>query len=319
MLDKPIREIILKDFVGCITQHRGMPRRLGPPGVLARHIHHLRLFGLRSLLTAEFPQQRSLKPQSSVENCLGEEHPPCLSVLFGPCLSGSRSMSQGDYDEDEYHLPLQDQRVFGAGIKRKRVPFVRAESEPTTSAVEPTKPGLGDRYLSIVLPQHDHSANEENNLDQDRSKGVVCTVCRFPTTSSLPTAGVKPTQVHGSSLVHQVCLSHSHPPSHLDRENVGLKYLSSYGWDPDSRRGLGPSGSGIRIPIKADVKNDTIGIGFLKSDPTRVHKESKTKPNKQRLSAKQVQNQIAAGRKREMQLNNAFYGKDLEAYLGSQG
>lgn len=225
-------------------------------------------------------------------------------------------MSQGGRDDDEYHLPLQDQRVFGAGIKRKRVPFVRAESEPTTSPVKPNRPGLGDRYLSIVLPQHVQSPSEGSDSDHDRTKELVCTVCNFPMPSSSPTAGVKPAQVHESSLVHQVCLSHSHPPSHLDRENVGLKYLSSYGWDPDARRGLGPSGSGIRIPIKRDVKNDTIGLGLQKPDPTRVQKEDKTKP---RLSAKQVRNQIAARRKREMQLNDAFYGKNLDAYLRPPG
>jgi G-patch domain len=220
------------------------------------------------------------------------------------------------HEDDEYFLPLQDQQVFGAGIRRKRVPFVRAESEPPCPSQAPPKQGLGDRYLSIVLPRS--SADAENVQKQSidapedtmTSDEVVCTVCKLPI---IPAASSGPTKPHGSSLAHQVCLSHSHPPSHLDREKMGLKYLSSYGWDPDARRGLGATETGIRVPIKSRIKNNTVGLGVKDSDRVQVQKEAKKNT---RLNAKQMRQQQAAGKKREMQLRDAFYGKDLEAYLG---
>ncbi len=222
-------------------------------------------------------------------------------------------MSQED---DEYFLPLQDQHVFGAGIRRKRVPFVRAESEPARAPQASPNPGLGDRYLSIVLPQSSKNAEDLRqqssgaSQDSKTSGEVVCAVCKLWITSSTSSTPTKP---HESSLAHQVCLAHSHPPSHLDRENIGLKYLSSYGWDPDAHRGLGATEAGIRVPIKSKIKNDTVGLGINDSDRVRVKKEAK---DKVRLNAKQVRNQEAAGKKREMQLRDAFYGKDLGADLG---
>lgn len=226
------------------------------------------------------------------------------------------SMSQED---DEYFLPLQDQRVFGAGIKRKRVPFVPAESEPTSASQACPKPGLGDRYLSIVLPRVEKDAEgprerpQKSQSHESSANQAICAVCKLPVTSDTLAGAAKP---HESTLAHQVCLSHSHPPSHLDRRNVGLKYLSSYGWDPDARRGLGATGTGIRVPIKGKIKNDTVGLGVKQSDHIRVQKEAK---DKKKLNAKEVRKQEAAGKKREMQLRDAFYGKDLETYLGPRG
>lgn len=225
-------------------------------------------------------------------------------------------MSQED---DEYFLPLQDQQIFGAGIKRKRVQFVRAGSEPTHPSQAYPNPGLGDRYLSIVLPQNPETS--ENG--EERPPGVekeitandevLCALCHLPIT---PATSRTPAKPHESSLAHQVCLAHSHPPSHLDREHIGLRYLSSYGWDPDARRGLGATETGISFPIKGKIKNDTVGLGVTDRDRVRVQKESKVKA---RLNAKQMRKQDVAGKQREMQLRDAFYGKDLEAYLGPTG
>lgn len=190
-------------------------------------------------------------------------------------------------NEEEYFLPLQDQQIFGAGIRRKRVPFVRAESEPLPPPQPVPKPGLGDRYLAIVLPQ---SSENEEKAAQEQSK-AVCEICKLPITPAITTAngGTRP---HESSLAHQVCLAHSHPPSHLDRDHAGLKYLASYGWDPDARRGLGATQTGIRVPIKSKIKNDTIGLGVREM---RVAKEVKVKV---RLNAKQAREQEALGKKR---------------------
>jgi G-patch domain len=224
-------------------------------------------------------------------------------------------------EDEDYFVPLQDQRVFGAGIKRKRVPFVPAQSEPPPPSPTAPKLGLGDRYLSIVLPRTPDISDGEQTTppvpeiqkDEPPTKDTVCPICSLRITSA--TSATK-SKAHESSLAHQVCLEHSHPPSHLDRAHVGLKYLSAYGWDPDARRGLGASGAGIRVPIKSKIKNDTVGLGVAENDRVRVQKEAKAKA---RLNAKQVRKQEDAEKKREKQLREAFYGKDLEAYLGPDG
>lgn len=219
-------------------------------------------------------------------------------------------------EDEDYYLPLQDQQVFGAGIRRRRVPFVRAASEPTPASQTLIKPSLGDRYLSIVLPQgaKDTKRPQEQLVggqnDRSAPPEAICTVCKLPITSTMSSSTIKP---HESLLAHQVCLTHSHPPSHLDRGHMGLKYLSSFGWDPDARSGLGATGAGILVPVKSKTKNDTVGLGVNHSDHTRVQKVAK---EKLRLNAKQVRKQEAEGKKRELQLRNAFYGNDLEDYLG---
>ena len=55
--------------------------------------------------------------------------------------------------DDKDSTPLEAQRVFGAGLKRKRIDFVPAESLSSTDvAPQPnTSSSIGDRYLSIVL------------------------------------------------------------------------------------------------------------------------------------------------------------------------
>ena len=67
------------------------------------------------------------------------------------------------HDDQDYFLPLEDQRVFGAGIRRKRVPFIRSsehelnttDSSASTTGAASTQPGpsIANTYLSIVLPK----------------------------------------------------------------------------------------------------------------------------------------------------------------------
>jgi len=227
--------------------------------------------------------------------------------------------------DDEYFLPLEDQRVFGAGIKRKRIAFVPSSTlESVTST--PTKAVATtshDRYLSIIEKKcggdaQSTEAQSPTATPTAEAPQNLCPICHLPLSASdtgtdTATNSTLSKSSHESSIAHQVCLSHSHPPSHLDRQRVGLKYLSSYGWDPDSRQGLGVMGEGIRAPLKGKIKNDTTGLG--------VDTESGVKTKKRpqpvvRLNAKQVRQQEAEGKKREAKLRDAFYGKDLEQYLG---
>ena len=227
--------------------------------------------------------------------------------------------------EEEYSVPLEDQRVFGAGIKRKRVNFVPAESKPLPPTRRTPDTGtVGDRYLSIVLGRT-HSQTHTDfeaklgqedaqtpSLQQSSAGETLCEICDLPIEPS-NVAELDTPRPHEASIAHQVCLAHSHPPSYLDRSRQGLKYLSSYGWDPDSRLGLGASGAGIRVPIKGKIKNDTAGLG-IEQPNKNVSKEEKV----EKLDAKKVRMREEEGRKKTERLQELFYRSDnLEKYLGS--
>ncbi|KAM0180825.1 hypothetical protein ACHAPF_002118 [Botrytis cinerea] len=233
-------------------------------------------------------------------------------------------------DEDTYEIPLQDQRAFGAGIKRKRVKFVPSTS---SSTIEPTPStssakSISDFYLKLVLPQDTstpESTSRENSLPLRHSE--VCEVCKLPLSTDLesiinndeagssgpsnPTSSAKP-RLHEASLAHQVCLNHSHPPSHVDRNRKGLTYLSSYGWDPDSRLGLGASGQGIQFPIKTKPKDDKLGIGVVMPKKGEIRKKEKP----QKLDAGKVRNLHEKDRRKGEKLREMFYrNDDVERYL----
>ena len=126
---------------------------------------------------------------------------------------------------------------------------------------------------------------------------------------------------HESSIAHQVCLQHSHPPSHLDRAHVGVRYLSSYGWDPDNRKGLGAREEGITIPVKAKEKKDTAGLQETldEDEVAKVRRKmsSWAKEDKVvKMNAKEVRIKDMEVKKRAETLRQNFYGPDLEKYLG---
>lgn len=232
--------------------------------------------------------------------------------------------------DEESTVPLQDQRVFGAGIKRKRVPFVpaRPDSPLLGTDTSSTSSKIGDRYLSVVfqdtgLQKGDKTpkgftpeqvdATAEGYMTavsaEDSTDRVLCEICRLPMeyTNGTMLSNSRP---HEASLAHQVCLAHSHPPSHLDRTRKGLQYLSSYGWDPDSRLGLGVAGEGIRVPIKAKPKNNTVGLGAEMQTRKPFEK-------KQRLDAKQARQKAQEDRRQRERLQELFYrNDDVEKLLG---
>lgn len=234
-------------------------------------------------------------------------------------------------DEDTYEIPLQDQRFFGAGIKRKRVKFVPSTS---SSTIQPTSTSrsaksISDSYLRLVLPKDPQApevTSTENFIPPEGSE--VCEVCKLPLSTDLktitdndaadssdishPTSSTK-TRPHEASLAHQVCLNHSHPPSHVDRNRKGLTYLSSYGWDPDSRLGLGASGQGIQYPIKTKPKDDKLGIGVVLPKEGEIRKKDKI----QKLDAGKVRKLHEKDRRKGEKLREMFYrNNDVERYLG---
>lgn len=241
-------------------------------------------------------------------------------------------------DDEDYFLPVEDQRVFGAGIRRKKIAFVPAtSSDSTLPKAHPSRStSSAERYLSIVLPkiakeqeygqqgkgQKDGdvpvAGQDQSVTETDPSQVVAetCTVCK----QYLPSPDDKVAiEAHESSIAHQLGLEHSHPPSHLDRENVGLRYLTTYGWDPDSRRGLGARQEGIRIPIKPKEKKDTAGLRETVEDDGRVTKRGAAIRKHEkvvRLNAKQVRMKDLEAKKKAERLRRSFYGPDLERYLG---
>ena len=252
-------------------------------------------------------------------------------------MAATRSYAyMADSDED-YYLPLQDQRVFGAGIKRKKINFIPASTSESPLPTSSQKNDIGSRYLSIVLPKStsqspngtptttpgvsgqasdqpsDQTAEEapRQHLGQPSTSADLCPICALPLSTP---------STHESSLPHQLCLQHVHPPSHLPREHIGLRYLTTHGWDPDSRLGLGALQEGITVPIKARDKQDTAGLREQENEDEVARKKKDVKRESKekivRLDARELRKRDGEARKRAAMLRANFYGPDLEKYLG---
>ena len=239
-------------------------------------------------------------------------------------------------DDDEAHtIPLQDQRVFGAGVRRQRINFVPSASAvvEADSMAASRNSSVANRYLSTVLqskpshlgaledtPSHTRESTQDDTdgvsqsfLDQ-ASTQTICEICRLPVEKGWPNPGPtseKPATAHATSIAHQYCLEASKPPSHLDRGHVGFKYLSSYGWDADTKIGLGATGQGIPAPIKGVMKNDTVGIGLV------LDKNANARPTKpKRLNAKEARKMEARQKRSRAKMEELFYGSgDMQRYL----
>ncbi|GAB7350751.1 hypothetical protein MBLNU459_g1300t1 [Dothideomycetes sp. NU459] len=257
-----------------------------------------------------------------------------------------------DSDEDTYTVPLRDQRYFGAGIKRKRVQFVPSSGNVASGGLAKSDDPVSsasERYLSIVLnraqPTPAPAPAPTSPAGQDSVASAVpgdaprqhaesqpppppqtapattmtttsadaCPVCNLPLASSAAPTG------HASSLAHQICLPHSHPPSALDRKRKGISMLRSHGWDPDGRVGLGASGEGILHPIKPKVKRDTVGLGAEREDDQRRARSRRKQPppKAEKLDAGRIRKMELEGQERDQRLRDMFYGSDdVERYLG---
>jgi hypothetical protein len=251
------------------------------------------------------------------------------------------AMSTNNDDSDEYTIPLEDQRVFGAGLKRKRVRFVPSSSRtPAPPSSSTDSASIAERYLSLVIPSdslqsqsqpHLESQStvveDDHGINRERGETEICDICNLPlkatTADSIGADGNKHEHIHEATLPHQLSLPHSHPPSSIQRSRLGLKILSTYGYDPDARRGLGPLGEGRRDPIKVKEKDDKLGLGVVV--PGDVSKGRGMVKGRElggrekgikKLDAGEVRRRAVHERKRGEVLRQAFYGnEDVERYL----
>ncbi|KAI1881347.1 hypothetical protein JX265_000173 [Neoarthrinium moseri] len=217
-----------------------------------------------------------------------------------------------DSDEEGDAIPLQHQRQFGSGLHRRPIAFVPAVSGSSATSEnrsDAATASVADLYLDIVL------GKESGSTTPDVAPPQVCEVCQLPPDgeSLESTAGKQKLKKHETSLAHQVCLAHSHPPSALDRRRLGMSVLQSQGWDPDSRVGLGAQKQGSQYPIKVKEKNDTLGIGVRVPKNLERFKKEKV----QKADAGKARQMAAEDKRRRERLQREFYGNgELEKYLG---
>lgn len=225
----------------------------------------------------------------------------------------------------EAFSPPATRREADPGTKRKRTEFVTATQDSAGIRTQLTpSTAAGDRYLSIAMKNSTsardtstteayvtHITPQSPTKQQEEPRHILCDICKLPVGISADASNAT-THSHEASIAHMVCLEHSHPPSSLDRSRIGLKYLSSYGWDPDSRLDLGASGEGIRAPIKVKITNDTVGLGVrLKEDFKVPGKKKET------LDAKQARRKDLEDKRKREKLQEIFYNNDdVAKYLG---
>jgi len=176
-----------------------------------------------------------------------------------------------------------------------------------------SKTQAGDRYLSIVMPNHNKDIDTDGSSQAPTATTTAglafCDTCKLQIDK---TANATP---HEITLAHLVSIQHSHPPHSIDRTSKGFAVLESHGWDPDSRTGLGANGQGVLYPIRAKEKNDRYGIGIDPQKPGPV-----VKARVEKLNAKQMQEKAREDKKRHDRLQEMMYTDDkVFKYLGGSG
>ena len=222
----------------------------------------------------------------------------------------SRNHSPEPDASDDDGVALHHRKPFGAGLKRQRVEFVRAQDADVSILPGSTSTAdgshAGDIYASIVMSgakQKKEDPETPTEPEGEGNKVQICPVCSLPITT--------PVEKHEATLAHQVSLAHSHPPSALDRSRMGLRTLASSGWDPDARVGLGAEGEGMRFPIKVTAKEDTLGVGATAATPPPPKEE---KPRA--LSARERKELERKEKRKGEHLQREIFGSvDVERYL----
>lgn len=222
------------------------------------------------------------------------------SIVIEDKETGPEKNKTYDEEIETYTVPLREPLYYGAGVKKQGIKFVPASAPSITT--ETAKPAnVGNRYLEIVLGKK--ATSDKKQVATTATS--TCDICRLPVNSAMAVA-------HETSLAHQVCLEHIHPPSAIDRTRKGAAYLQDMGWDPDSRLGLGASGDGRLYPIQPKDKVDKAGIGISAASKSAVPKKQK-----ELLNPKELRKLEAEKKKRNQKLHDMFYTDERVArYLG---
>ncbi|KAF3935760.1 hypothetical protein ABW19_dt0210073 [Dactylella cylindrospora] len=127
-----------------------------------------------------------------------------------------------------------------------------------------------------------------------------------------PTCNTRVTDwnLHVRTTVHMASREHSKTPHHLNRRSEGYKHMVKLGWDPDSSKGLGAEGQGIRFPVKATTKKDYLGIGAKTAKSIRDDAEgnvSESDAKKPRL--------LSSKEMRRLEQSERAARQDLHDYL----
>ena len=149
-----------------------------------------------------------------------------------------------EYDEEDYFIPLQDQRVFGAGIKRKRVQFVPS-TDPnlttTTSKSQKTasSSSIGDTYLSIVLPRSTSEPAQQSKEKEPKihhGKDESATIAKHSKTTTATDDNTTHETTAGSTTAEVETQteprSSSQPPPHSNCEICHLPLHTSDSTSP---------------------------------------------------------------------------------------
>lgn len=137
----------------------------------------------------------------------------------------------------------------------------------------------------------------DGSVIQASSTTKICSRCKIRVTDW---------KAHVRTTVHMAAEEHSKPPHHLNRQSEGYRHMVGLGWDPDGEKGLGVEGQGIRFPIKAQLKQDNLGIG-AKSPKSMEDVVSEGIPKRQKL--------LTAKQSREREISERDAREDLHQYL----
>lgn len=119
---------------------------------------------------------------------------------------------------------------------------------------------------SAIKPNKDNIIEENTRLKQNAT--FYCEICN--TTFQETTV-----QKHESSTLHifNTKPKLKHAMYGISRQNKGYRMLLNTGWDEEA--GLGPSGKGIKYPIKTYLKMDRKGLGqFVENEYKITHFKS---------------------------------------------
>ena len=222
--------------------------------------------------------------------------------------------------------------------KRRRIEFVSPSTTNAGNVKKPTSNGLEshDLYYSIIYPGMNDAMVFSQNSDPTVNAKVMTS--GDPTTTTNEASDFRPVPQdleyvpaccvvcghprrvdesigqHEVSFVHQLCKSHSHPPSAIDRRGKGFTYLSAHGWDPDERLGLGASGEGRLHPIQPKVKKGKDGIGVVREE--KDGQKGQEEPPV-RLTVEGMRKLEIREKKKHEKLQHLFSGNDdVNRHLG---